>query len=475
LQRAWIKTQWIALFCLFLCLGLFGLRDNFEVRAVPDETYEKLRIFTDVLEKVQQNYLEPVDSKKLIYGAIKGMLESLDAHSAFLDPDIYKELQVETKGSFGGLGIEITVRDGLLTIVSPIEDTPAFRAGLKAGDKILKIDGEFTKDLSLFEAVKRMRGKKGSKIVLTIAREDLPEPMDVTLVRDIIKIRSVKSRVIDNEYAYVRITQFQEDTARELKKSLEDLEAQVQPGLKGLVLDLRNNPGGLLDQAVQVSDEFLESGKIVYTDGRIESQKMEFYAHPQKDKHAYSMVVLVNGGSASASEIVAGALQDHHRGVILGTTTFGKGSVQTIIPLEDGSGLKLTTAQYFTPSGRSIQAKGIEPDIVVPEKVKVEAGEERPVQFLRERDLQRHLEMQNQGETTGEEKKDLEKKDLEKKDLEKKDPVQDTGEATPEKTVEQEDVQLNRAIEILKSWEIFQAFDMRKSTVAMDSVQPATP
>jgi carboxyl-terminal processing protease len=294
--------------------------------------------------------------------------------------------------------------------------------------------------------------------------------MDVTLVRDIIKIRSVKSRVIDNEYAYVRITQFQEDTARELKKSLEDLEAQVQPGLKGLVLDLRNNPGGLLDQAVQVSDEFLESGKIVYTDGRIESQKMEFYAHPQKDKHAYSMVVLVNGGSASASEIVAGALQDHHRGVILGTTTFGKGSVQTIIPLEDGSGLKLTTAQYFTPSGRSIQAKGIEPDIVVPEKVKVAAGEERPVQFLRERDLQRHLEMQNQGETTGEEKKDLEKKDLEKKD-----PVQDTGEATPEKTVEQEDVQLNRAIEILKSWEIFQAFDMRKSTVAMDSVQPATP
>lgn len=457
MQRGWTKPQWAALLVLFFWLGLFGVRDHAEVRAVSDETYEKLKIFTDVLEKVQQNYLEPVDSKKLMYGAIKGMLETLDPHSAFLDPDIYKELQVETKGSFGGLGIEITIRDGVLTIVSPIEDTPAFRAGLKAGDRILKIDGRPTKEMTLFEAVKLMRGKKGTEVVLTIVREASPEPMEVKLVRDIIKIRSVKSRLIENAYGYIRITQFQEDTSEELKKALKDLEAQCPTGLKGLVLDLRNNPGGLLDQAVQVADEFLESGKIVYTDGRMDSQRMEFFAHPQKDKHLYSMIVLVNGGSASASEIVAGALQDQRRAVLLGTTTFGKGSVQTIIPLEDGSGLKLTTAQYFTPSGRSIQAKGIEPDIVVPEKVRVAAGEEKPVEFLRERDLERHLEKGGPGEgTTPEESQNREPSE---------------SEAQPE----QNDVQLDRAIEILKSWEIFQALRKQQSAVAMEGAQASRP
>ena len=450
MQRGWTKPQWAALFVFFFWLSLFGLRDHAEVRAVPDETYEKLRIFTDVLEKVQQNYLEPVDSKKLIYGAIKGMLETLDPHSAFLDPDIYKELQVETKGSFGGLGIEITIRDGILTIVSPIEDTPAFRAGLKAGDRILKIDGQPTKEMTLFEAVKRMRGKKGTEVVLTIAREDLPEPTDVKLIRDIIKIRSVKNKLIDNAYGYVRITQFQEDTSEELKKALKDLESQVQTGLKGLVLDLRNNPGGLLDQAVKVADEFLDSGKIVYTNGRMDSQKMEFFAHPQKDRHPYSMIVLVNGGSASASEIVAGALQDQKRAVLLGTTTFGKGSVQTIIPLDDGSGLKLTTAQYFTPSGRSIQAKGIEPDIVVPEKVRVAAGEEKPIRFLREQDLERHLERGAPGESVK--------------------PQEGPGEEAP---AEQNDVQLERAIEILKSWGIFQALGTQQSAVAMEGAEGA--
>lgn len=457
MQRGWTKPQWAALFVLFFWLGLFGIRDHAEVRAVPDETYEKLKIFTDVLEKVQQNYLEPVDSKKLVYGAIKGMLETLDPHSAFLDPDIYKELQVETKGSFGGLGIEITIRDGVLTIVSPIEDTPAFRAGLKAGDRILKIDGQPTKEMSLFEAVKRMRGKKGTEVVLTVVREGALEPMEVKLVRDIIKIRSVKSKLIENAYGYIRITQFQEDTSDELKKALKDLEAQAPTDLKGLVLDLRNNPGGLLDQAVQVADEFLESGKIVYTDGRIDSQKMEFFAHPQKHKHPYSMIVLVNGGSASASEIVAGALQDQKRAVLLGTTTFGKGSVQTIIPLEDGSGLKLTTAQYFTPSGRSIQAKGIEPDIVVPEKVRVAAGEEKPIEFLRERDLERHLEKGGPSEGAKPEEG----------------PGRQPSES--EAQAEQNDVQLDRAIEILKSWEIFRALGKEQSAVAMESAQPSRP
>ncbi len=302
MRSVWHKVQWMILFGLFFLIGSFGLKDNFEVRAVSDDiAYEKLQIFTDVLERIQQSYVKEVEIDDLIYGAIEGMLSSLDAHSSFLKPEIYKELQVETKGSFGGLGIEITIRDEILTIVSPIEDTPAFEAGLMASDRIVKINGEFTKGMSLIEAVKRMRGKKGTKITITIVRDGVDDPFDVTLVRAVIKIRSVKDKVIDDEYGYIRIVQFQEKTCRDLKAALKRIENEKEEGLKGLVLDLRNNPGGLLDQAVKVADEFLDSGKIVYTDGRMASQKMEFYAHPLGEKHDYPMIILVNGVSASAS------------------------------------------------------------------------------------------------------------------------------------------------------------------------------
>lgn len=451
LKKVWSKTNWMVLFLVFFLIGTLGVvKDNVEVKAVPDQSYEQLRIFADVLEKIQQNYVEKVDMQSLIYGAIDGMLKTLDAHSSFLRPDLYKELQVETKGSFGGLGIEITIRDGILTIVSPIEDTPAFRAGLQAGDRIIKIGGEPTKGMSLFEAVKKMRGKKGTKIDLTIFREGVDEPFDVAIVRDVIKINSVKAKVIDEDLGYIRITQFQEKTGKELKKQLHKIESENEGGLKGLILDLRNNPGGLLDQAVEVADEFIDSGKIVYTDGRMKSQKMEFRAHPQADKHDYPMICLVNGGSASASEIVAGALQDHRRAVILGTRTFGKGSVQTIIPLPDGSGLKLTTAKYYTPNGRMIQAKGIEPDIEVSNLVH-ETG--RPLRFLREKDLERHLENQGGGLEGGKAPPESEENEAESK--------------------EDKDIQLTRAVDILKSWSIFEQMQQKSRAVAMENASPA--
>lgn len=446
------RMSWIVvLLGLLFVTGALGLKDDVEVRAVQDQTYEKLQIFTDVLKKLKENYVEEVNTQDLIYGAIKGMLETLDPHSSFLPPDVYKELQVETKGSFGGLGIEITIRDGILTIVSPIEDTPAFEAGLKAGDRIVMINDEPTKDMTLFEAVKKMRGKKGTKITLKIVREGLEEPLEVTMTRAVIKIKSVKSELLDKEFGYVRITQFQEDTDRELKKALKRLKEECPSGLKGLILDLRNNPGGLLDQAVSVSDEFLDSGKIVYTDGRVKSQKMEFYAHPQQEHYDFPIIVLVNGGSASASEIVAGALQDHQRAVILGTQTFGKGSVQTIIPLDDGSGLKLTTAQYFTPSGRVIQAEGIKPDIVVSNVIPEKNG--KPIRFLREKDLKRHLEM---GESGGEEGQGKDS-----------DAIKEDGGS--EKEADGGDNQLDHALDLLKSWNIFKQIENHGSSVAMES------
>jgi len=437
----WQTVRGPVLFSLFLCFALLLVRDHVDVRAVQDQdkTYEKLQIFSDVLERLKQSYVEEVDSEKLIYGAIEGMLQTLDPHSNFLPPDVYKELQVETKGSFGGLGIEITVRDGVLTIVSPIEDTPAYRAGLEAGDKIVKINGESTKDLSLFEAVKRLRGKKGTDVTITIVREGMAEPRDFTLTRDVIELQSVKYKLLEKHYGYVRVTQFQENTARELGKALKALTEENGGDLQGLVLDLRNNPGGLLDQAIDVADAFLDSGKIVYTDGRVPSQKMEFFAHPQKERYDCPMIVLVNGGSASASEIVAGALQDHHRAVILGTQTFGKGSVQTIIPLEDGSGLKLTTAHYFTPSGRVIQAQGIVPDIEVSNLIPVKNG--KPIRFIREKDLEGHLE--GEGDGKQEEAPEAGKTET---------PAEEGAEAEEDPT----DIQLDQALGMLKSWGIFQ-------------------
>lgn len=399
------------------------------------EAYESLKVFTDAISIIQKSYVEKSNSKDLVYGAMKGMLEGLDPHSSFMNPDTFKEMQVETKGEFGGLGIEISMKEGMLMVVSPIEDTPAFKAGIKSGDFIIKIEGKTTKDMTLMDAVKMMRGPKGTSVTITIARESFPEPKDFTITRDIIAVKSVKTKALEPGYGYVRIAQFQEKTDSDLDKALDKMEKE-NGGLKGLVLDLRNNPGGLLDQAVKVSDDFLESGLIVYTDGRIEGQKMTFSAKKEGTRPNYPIVVLVNAGSASASEIVAGALQDHERALVLGTQTFGKGSVQTIYPLEDGSALRLTTARYYTPSGRSIQAKGITPDIIL-ETEKAKRALPRSFREIREKDIDGHLEAPG---VKPEEK------------IEK--PKEEKAEAPKEE--EAEDIQLNRALELLKSWQVFQ-------------------
>jgi len=434
-QKKGMRNLKIVLLILsvFILGVTIGLGQSRKVSALSNSTYEELKVFTDVLGLLQKEYVEERSSKDLIYGAIKGMLETLDPHSAFMPPNVYKEMQEETKGRFEGLGIEITMKDGVLTVVSPFEDTPAFKAGIQAGDQIIKIEGESTKNLTLVESVKRLRGPKGTKVTITIMREGFTKPKDFTLIRDVIPIRSVRHELLEKNYGYIRLSQFQEKTDSEFNNHLKALEEESKGALKGLVLDLRNNPGGLLDQAVKVADRFLESGLIVSVEGKKEDQKMKFYAHSQGTISPYPLVVLINGGSASGAEIVAGAIQDHGRGILLGTQTFGKGSVQTIFPLKDGSGLRLTTARYFTPNGRSIQAKGIVPEIVVkplqPEEEKV-----APVpKFPSEKDLERHLI-------------DIEKGLPKEKEKSKKEEVKEKKPA---------DNQLERALELLKSWEIF--------------------
>lgn len=366
------------------------------VTATTQDTYESLEAFSKILSLVQENYVEEVDSQKAIEGAIKGMLTTLDPHSSYMKPEDFKELQVETQGSFTGIGIEITMKDNILTVVSPIEGTPAFAKGLKAGDKIVKIGEEPTQDMSLMEAVKRLRGPKGSDVTISIHRKGWPDLKEITLIRDIIPIHSVKSKLLEPGYPYIRIINFQAQTTTDFKKALSDLEKAGK--IKGLILDLRNNPGGLLDQSVKIADIFVDEGVIVSTKGRIKEQNSMFYARDNNAKYKFPVVVLVNEGSASASEIVAGALQDHKKAVIIGAQTFGKGSVQTIIPMDSGAGLRLTTARYYTPSGRSIQATGITPDIIVPSPTSLtvehdekEDEQEKKPKYLREKDLKHHI------------------------------------------------------------------------------------
>jgi carboxyl-terminal processing protease len=356
------KIGWLILLGFVFGLFVGGLCVR-NVSALSDKTYERLKVFTDCLEIIKKHYVEDVKTEDLINGAIEGMLNSLDPYSSYLTPDMYRELQVETKGSFGGLGMEVAIKDGILTVVAPIEDTPAYQAGIKAGDRILKINEESTKGLSLMECVNKLRGPKGTKATITIIREGLTQAKDITIVRDIIRIQSVKFKTLEKGYGYLRIVQFQEKTSADAKRALETLQKENPDGLQGLVLDLRNDPGGLLDQAVQVSDLFLDKGVIVSIKGRDAEEKTAFDAHAEGTMPNWPMVVLVNQGSASASEIVAGALQDYGRAVIMGSRTFGKGSVQTIIPLEGGSGIRLTTARYYTPNGRTIHEEGIQPDI----------------------------------------------------------------------------------------------------------------
>lgn len=354
---------------------------------------EELRLFAEVFDRIKSAYVEPVSDKKLLEDAIRGMLSGLDPHSAYLDAKAFENLQVHTTGQFGGLGIEVGLQDGFIRVIAPIDDTPAQRAGIRAGDLITKIDTESTQGITLNEAVDKMRGKIGSPVTLTLMREGVEKPFELTLERASISVTSVRHRLLETGYGMIRVSQFQNNTAEQLNSSIDTLKAMGE--LKGIVLDLRNNPGGVLQAAVQVSDAFLSEGLIVYTDGRLPNSELSFSATPDTAAGEIPLVVLINAGSASASEIVAGALQDHRRAIVMGTDSFGKGSVQTILPVSVDRGVKLTTARYYTPNGRSIQADGIRPDVVVEEAriTRVEAASQ-----LRERDLSGHL----QGETPAE-------------------------------------------------------------------------
>lgn len=440
-----------------LSLHFAALADK-ETLATPLPV-EELRAFTEVFGHIKSSYVEPVTDKKLFTEAINGMLNGLDPHSAYLDADAFKDLQVGTQGEFGGLGIEVGMEDGLVKVISPIEDTPAFQAGVKSGDLILKLDDAMVKGLSLNDAVKRMRGKPGSKIVLTILRKNEAKPIIITMVRAVIKVQSVKAKLIEPGYGFVRITQFQEHTGENLSTALEKMVKENKGSLNGLVLDLRNDPGGLLDGAVAVSAAFLaKDALVVYTEGRTEDAKMRLTAAPEfylrgNNKVDYQksipesiksvpLVVLVNGGSASASEIVAGALQDHKRAVIMGTQTFGKGSVQTILPLGNNTAIKLTTARYYTPGGRSIQAKGIVPDILVEDPST--AGMDNLFK-LRESDLDKHLTNDKQPEDKATPVAKPETATKGKNDAEKPAPVEFGA---------KNDYQLNQALNLLKGMKI---------------------
>jgi carboxyl-terminal processing protease len=405
-------------------LGISAGRMSVPSVSAAGEGYEDLKTFTEVLSMVNKYYVEEVKTKDLIYSAIKGMLGSLDPHSSFMPPEAYKEMQVETKGEFGGLGIQIGMKDKTLTVIAPIEDTPAFRAGIKAGDQIVKINKESTQDMTLQDAVSKMRGAPKTSVTIGILREGWEEPKDFTIVREIIKIKSVKSKILEDKIGYIKLSQFQEMTSSDLASAVTKMKDEK---VNSLVLDLRNNPGGLLNSAIDVTSQFLPKGKlVVYTKTRA-GEKSEFFT----DGESYfskPMIVLVNQGSASASEIVAGALKDWNRAVVLGTQTFGKGSVQTVIPLSDGAGLRLTTAKYYTPRGTSIQNTGITPDIVMKLEAK-KGAKEHPV--LREKDLARHLKN---------EQTDMKPEDVEMAPLEMD---------------EKDDVQLQRAVDILKTWNIF--------------------
>lgn len=376
---------------------------------------EELRTFSDVFGRIKNDYVEDVEDKELLENAVRGMLSGLDPHSSYLDQEQFKELQVGTTGEFGGLGIEVGMEDGFVKVIAPIDDTPAERAGIQSGDLIIRLDDTPVKGLTLNEAVKIMRGKPGSVLKLTVVREGVDQPLKIDIKRAVIKVKSVKQRMLDPGFGYVRISQFQSQTANNMLDAIQTLQKEAGGSLKGLVLDLRNNPGGVLNGAVAVSDAFLRKGLIVYTEGRVNDSKLRFNATPDDALDGAPLVVLVNQGSASASEIVAGALQDHKRAIIVGTQSFGKGSVQTILPLTNGTAVKLTTARYYTPSGRSIQAEGITPDIEL-DQVRISAVE-RSFAPIKEADLSGHLSNGNgkkekkEGKSDDEEEESLAQKD----------------------------------------------------------------
>ncbi len=401
-----MRRHYLTVICVTLCLTLYplaSLAEAPEEKTAPETKPEvkpekmpldELRTFAEIFGRIKQDYVEEVDDRELLEYAIRGMLAGLDPHSSYLDAEDFKELQAGTSGQFGGLGIEVGMEHGFVKVISPIDDTPAQRAGVKAGDLIIRLDDKSVKGMDLSEAVKMMRGEPGTSITLTLIRDKAEKPLTLTIKRDIINIVSVKSRTLEPGFGYVRISNFQSHTAADMLKAVEKLKSEAKGDLKGLILDLRNNPGGILNGAVDVSDAYLTSGKIVYTEGKTPGSKYSFIAKPDDILQGAPMVVLVNEGSASASEIVAGALQDHKRALIMGNRTFGKGSVQSIVPVTADEAIKLTTARYFTPSGRSIQAEGIKPDIEL-QRVEVKATEPSPLDGLKEADLSGHLENGN--------------------------------------------------------------------------------
>ena len=470
------KKQWLksGLFIVLIALMVVSATVVYGDLAEEDsETYEGLKLFSDVISEIENNYVEPVEPKELIEKAIQGMVHSLDPHSSFLPPEAFDDLQSETKGEFGGIGIVITMRDSRLTVISPIEGTPAYKAGVQAQDIIIKVDGDPTKDMMLWEAVKKMRGEPGTPVEIGIYRKGESEIIELTLVRAVIPLDSVRSLTLKPGYGYLWITNFRENTTDEVKKALTELEKE-DSSLKGLILDLRDNPGGLLDQAVKVSDIFLETGTIVSIKGREGKESEEYTAHQNNGPNDYPIVLLINGGSASASEIVAGALQDNHRALVLGTTSFGKGSVQTVRPLRDGYALKYTIARYYTPSGKSIQAEGILPDLVVKRRILDEtAGDGFDSDLIKEGDLKNHL-------TAGEKDEGIEAIEGKIDDVKDNDDVKGESEedmTEAEKIIRLRDAlyehsstdsnallldsQVNRAYEILKGYEIFQGFSQK--------------
>jgi carboxyl-terminal processing protease len=422
---AWMRLKFLV---VPLCAFLGGVAAVLVLRISPAlaSMYRELDVFTRVLADIENNYVEPVDEQHLIYGAIRGMVATLDPHSMFLEPKQYQQMRADTAGEWGGLGLETTEKNGILTVVSPLDDTPAARAGIEPGDQILQIDGSATRELTLSQSQQKMMGPPGGRIDLLVMRQGFTQPRHLSLILEHIRVNPVDWRVLEGGYGYVRIRSFQDRTDRYLKDALQRLRLQIGGPLAGLVLDLRNNPGGLLDQAVQVSDRFLSKGLIVTTEGRNRQHIEKEFAHPADTEPSYPLIVLVNGGSASASEIVAGALQDQGRAVIMGTQSFGKGSVQTVIELDDGSGLKLTIAKYYTPKHRSIQEEGITPDVVV------KTAPEEVEDSTRERDLPNHF--RGEGERA-----------------ERPPPV-----VSPLKPLAAgQDFQLQTALDYLKTWKVF--------------------
>jgi carboxyl-terminal processing protease len=439
-----VKMGLTIVFAVTLVTGVI-IGKGWDRAVMATETYEELKTFSEVLDHVKKHYVEDVKTKDLIYGAIRGMLATLDPHSAFMPPDVYKEVQVETKGEFGGVGIQIGMKENRLTVIAPIDGTPAERAGVKPSDVILKVNNETTKDMTLMDAVQKMRGPKGTKVTLTIHREGVAEPLVFVLTRELIKIESVKSKMLESSIGYIRLTQFQDQTAKDMSGALKKLREQK---MQSLVLDLRNNPGGLLTAAIDVSEQFVGLNRLIVYIKTREGRKDDYVSHIKDQPEDYPMIILVNEGSASASEIVAGALQDWGRAVVVGVQTFGKGSVQTILPLGDGSGLRLTTAKYYTPKGRSIHGVGISPDIVV-------KGKPTTTTPIRERDLDKSLRDPNKEEpavpptplpeppVVKPESKDGTKGDAKSK------------ETKDGKPGEEDDPQLQKATDLLKSWMIF--------------------